>query len=93
MNITGGDDLAMDDVNTAMNVIYEAVGSGVQSNIIMGTVVNTDMKDEIAITVIATGFGNSSRPSMPAPSRETMRRPAPIVAAPLHGDRDARTCH
>jgi len=78
VNITGGEDMAIDDVSLAMNVIYVAVGQGVQANIIMGTVVNPDMKDEIAITVIATGFGNTTRNSGSSmPARDTLRRPMP----------------
>ncbi len=60
VNITGGEDLGLTDVNDAMNAIYEAVGTSVQANIIFGTVVNPDLHDEIAITVIATGFANST---------------------------------
>jgi cell division protein FtsZ len=57
VNITGGEDMSLDDVNEAMNFLYAAVGSEVNSNIIFGTVINPEMQDEIAVTVIATGFG------------------------------------
>ncbi|HLP41627.1 MAG TPA: cell division protein FtsZ [Fibrobacteria bacterium] len=57
VNITGGEDLGIMEVNDAMNYIYEAVGTDIHTNIIFGTVINPEMKDEIAITVIATGFG------------------------------------
>ncbi len=62
INITGGDDLGMLEVNDAMNFIYEAIGTDVNSNIIFGTVTNPDYKDEISITVIATGFGQTHTP-------------------------------
>jgi cell division protein FtsZ len=57
VNITGGEDLGIMEVNDAMNYIYEAVGTDTHTNIIFGTVINPEMKDEISITVIATGFG------------------------------------
>jgi cell division protein FtsZ len=59
VNITGGEDLGIMEVNDAMNFIYEAVGTETHANIIFGTVINPDYKDEISITVIATGFGQS----------------------------------
>ena len=62
VNITGGEDLGIMEVNDAMNFIYEAIGSETQANIIFGTVVNPDYKDEISITVIATGFGQTHVP-------------------------------
>jgi len=62
VNITGGDDLGIMEVNDAMNFIYEAIGAETQANIIFGTVINPDFKDEIAITVIATGFGQTHTP-------------------------------
>ncbi len=62
VNITGGEDLGIMEVNDAMNFIYEAVGTDTQSNIIFGTVINPEFKDEIAITVIATGFGQVHTP-------------------------------
>jgi cell division protein FtsZ len=65
VNITGGDDLGIMEVNDAMNFIYEAVGTETHTNIIFGTVINPEMKDEIAITVIATGFGTGSFVSKP----------------------------
>ncbi len=62
INITGGDDLGMLEINDAMNFIYEAIGTDVNSNIIFGTVTNPDFKDEISITVISTGFGQTHTP-------------------------------
>lgn len=83
INITGGEDLSLTDVNDAMNAIYEAIGAGVQANIIFGTVINPDLHDEIAITVIATGFAphaGSKQSSVPA--RETLRRPGTPILTP-----------
>jgi cell division protein FtsZ len=62
INITGGEDLAMMEVHDAMNFIHEAIGTDTQANIIFGTVINPEFKDEIAITVIATGFGQTHAP-------------------------------
>ena len=85
VNITGGDDLGMMDVNDAMNTIYTAVGTDVQANIIFGTVINPDLTDEIAITVIATGFSSSK----PAGQRDALRRPAISLTPRLNPVADA----
>jgi cell division protein FtsZ len=57
LNITGGDSLTLQEVHLAADVIYNTVNPN--ANIVFGSVVNDSMYDEIAITVIATGFDNS----------------------------------
>ena len=54
INITGGDDLGLQEVNTAAELIQRSVDP--EANIIFGTVIDPNMTDEIKITVIATGF-------------------------------------
>jgi len=57
VNITGGDDLTLYDVNEAASVVYEAAGD--EANIIFGAVLDKSLKNEIKVTVIATGFSNA----------------------------------
>ncbi len=57
LNITGGDSLTLQEVHLAADVIYNTVNPN--ANIVFGSVVNDSMYDEIAITVIATGFDNN----------------------------------
>ena len=54
VNITGGDDLTLMEANEATSIIFEE--AGVSANIIFGAVIDPDLKDEIRVTVIATGF-------------------------------------
>ena len=54
--ITGGPNLAMAEVNEAAKVITASADE--DAKIIFGTVINEKMKDEIKVTVVATGFGN-----------------------------------
>ena len=56
INITGGEDLGLQEVNTAAELIQRSVDP--EANIIFGTVIDPNMSDEIKITVIATGFDN-----------------------------------
>lgn len=53
-NITGGADLAMSEVDEAAKIIAEAADP--DANIIFGTTIDENLKDQIKITVIATGF-------------------------------------
>ena len=63
INITGGEDLGLQEVNTAAELIQRSVDP--EANIIFGTVVDPNMNDEIKITVIATGFDDpdNAKPS------------------------------
>ncbi len=54
VNITGGRDLTLDDVNSVGEVISGVVDD--DANIIVGQAVNEAMEGEIQVTVIATGF-------------------------------------
>ena len=57
--ITGGPDLSMYDVNEAARIITSSADPN--AKIIFGAVIDEDMKDEIRITVIATGFSQSAK--------------------------------
>jgi cell division protein FtsZ len=53
-NITGGNDLLLHEVSEASAIIHDAAHA--DANIIFGAVLDESMKDEVKITVIATGF-------------------------------------
>ncbi len=57
LNITGGADLGLQEVNTAAELIQNSADP--EANIIFGAVIDENLKDEILITVIATGFERS----------------------------------
>ncbi len=63
INITGGVDMALSEINDAMTLIEGA--SHEDANIIFGQVIEEDMRDEMMVTVIATGFdrGHNSKRS------------------------------
>ena len=54
LNITGGPDLMLAEVNEACSLVHEAADP--DANIIFGSVIDPNMADEVRITVIATGF-------------------------------------
>jgi cell division protein FtsZ len=59
-NVTGGSDLGLFEVNEAAEVIKEAADP--EANIIFGTVIDDRMRDEVKVTVIATGFDGTRKP-------------------------------
>ena len=54
LNISGGSDLGLFEVNEAATVIHEVAHP--EANIIFGAVIDDELGDEIRITVIAAGF-------------------------------------
>jgi cell division protein FtsZ len=58
-NIIGGPNMSMTEVNEAAKIIAEAADA--DANIIFGATIKNEMKDDIKISVIATGFDESRR--------------------------------
>jgi cell division protein FtsZ len=59
LNITGGPDLGLFEVNEAAEVVTSAADQN--ANVIFGAVIDQALKDEVRVTVIATGFGRRRR--------------------------------
>jgi cell division protein FtsZ len=74
LNITGGSDLGLFEVNEAAEIIQSATDQN--SNIIFGAVVDDGLDDNVRVTVIATGFeGARSRPLFAEDSTGRRREP------------------
>ena len=95
LNITGGTDLTLHEVNTAAETIYEIVDPN--ANIIFGAVIDEKMQGEVRITVIATGFSGEKekKPSKttqvkspfdrPGLSQQPRKAPSPVKEAESKG--------
>ena len=59
MNITGGSDLSLYEVQEAADIVTSA--SDEELNMIFGSIINENLKNKIIVTVIATGFGESRK--------------------------------
>ena len=89
VNITVSPDTALEDVERASYLITE--GAHPDANIIWGASFDTDLEDEMRVTIIATGFSSQtqvkaeekadlfSTPAFSAPTVETVSAPAPQV--------------
>jgi cell division protein FtsZ len=69
INVTGGLDMSLYEVHEAASLIQEEAHE--DANIIFGAVIDEELKDEIRVTVIATGFGEQRR----EPERRAFRYP------------------
>jgi cell division protein FtsZ len=57
LNVTGGSDIGLFEVNEAAEVVTSAADQN--ANVIFGAVIDDGLRDEVRVTVIATGFGGS----------------------------------
>src|SRR4051812_48492552 len=85
LNITGGGDLGLFEVNEAAEIIQSAAAS--DSNIIFGAVIDDMLDDELRVTVIATGFDKrgvapAEPPALSAEPSPRGRRRARAAGAP-----------
>lgn len=60
INVTGGANLTLFEVEEAANVIRESANTDI--NTIFGAVINENLNDEVIVTVIATGFEDNTQP-------------------------------
>ena len=70
INVTGGPDLSLYEVNEASTLITEAAHE--DAEIIFGAVIDEEMGDEVRVTVIATGFGLDPAMQQATQSQQTM---------------------
>jgi cell division protein FtsZ len=76
INITGGPDLTLHEVNEASSLIQQAAHE--DANIIFGSVIDPNLSEEVRITVIATGFNNTGKAQVITP-HTTERHAAPVA--------------
>ena len=83
INITGGMDLAIDEVHQISTIIQEEAGD--EAEIIFGAVHDPELEGQIRVTVIATGFADVIRPDFgrqtPAPLPQRQVQPLLQAAA------------
>jgi cell division protein FtsZ len=85
MNITGGTNLSLYEVQEAADIVASAADQDV--NMIFGSVINENLKDEIIVTVIATGF-NENVTSQSRPSRIGIGTIPKVTATPKREKRE-----
>lgn len=93
LNITGGPDLGLLEINEAAEIVQDAADP--DANIIFGAVIDENIKDEIRITVIATGFETEKvqhKQPEPVPNvSKAPQNPQPTVSFTSNRDEAAAT--
>ncbi len=83
LNITGGADIGLFEVNEAAEVVTSAADTN--ANVIFGAVIDETKGDAVSVTVIATGFGGQRR------RRRRMETPSLLSDEPLRPARGEET--
>ena len=76
INVTGGKDMSIMEINEAANLVMESADS--EANIIFGAGIDESLEDEVRITVIATGF---EKTPFPTKDKKKARAATPYGAA------------
>ena len=89
VNITGGENITLHEIDEATSIILEEAGES--ANIIVGAVIDPNMKDNIQVTVISTGFNTMNMESeinkkveKSVPTRELQE----LENKPLHAQKE-----
>ncbi len=88
LNISGGSDLGLFEINEAADLIAQAAHP--DANIIFGAVIDDALGDEVRVTVIAAGFdgGAPQQRRTPAPARRAQPIAPPPVVSVVEEDLD-----
>jgi cell division protein FtsZ len=78
LNVTGGSDIGLFEVNEAAEVVTGAADQN--ANVIFGAVIDDSIGDEVQVTVIATGFGGQGRRRR-RPRETELDAPLPAAAS------------
>jgi cell division protein FtsZ len=79
INITGGPDLTLHEVNEASSLIQHAAHE--DANIIFGSVIDPNLAEEVRITVIATGFNHAAKTQIVVPEAHAVAPATPARRA------------
>jgi len=88
VNITGGENITLHEIDEATSIILEEAGES--ANIIVGAVIDKNMTEDIQVTVISTGFNTLDKDVRPI---EKIEKTVPtsdlqnLVNKPLHAQK------
>jgi cell division protein FtsZ len=80
INITGGRDMTLQEVNEALTLVHDAADS--EAEIIFGSLIDEEIKDEVKITIIATGFVQRDARQPQRTMVVAQPTPVPLVTRP-----------
>ncbi len=84
INISGGQDMTLNEINEATTLIQKEAHE--DANILWGMVIDEKMREEVRVTVIATGFGSTEEKIIP---KQASKKVAPISFSIREGLRES----
>lgn len=85
LNITGGEDLTLKEAKTIANIVSQIVDED-EAQFFYGTVFDPDVRDEIRVTVIATGLTRNADPVPQKPKVAAATQQAVVADTPIDAD-------
>ncbi len=78
VNITSSDDMSIDEFSEVGSVVQEFAAD--DATVVIGTAIDPELKDEIRVTVVATGIGGASDAAVKPPVLSEVKKESPIKA-------------
>ncbi|WP_026377391.1 cell division protein FtsZ [Aestuariibacter salexigens] len=88
VNITAGPDFAIDEFETVGNAVKAFASEN--ATVVVGTVIDMEMTDDLRVTVVATGIGQERKPDISLVSNESARMSASAREFSLRPNQEAR---
>ena len=76
INITGGENMTLNEISEATTLIHKEAHE--DANILWGMIIDQGMKEEVRVTVIATGFGKTAEKSMDKTVSSRLKKVPPV---------------
>ncbi|PHS18315.1 MAG: cell division protein FtsZ [Kangiella sp.] len=78
VNITSSDDMSIDEFSEVGSVVQEFAAD--DATVVIGTAIDPELKDEIRVTVVATGIGGGVEAEVKPPVLSEVKKESPIKA-------------
>jgi cell division protein FtsZ len=79
VSIAANEDLGLDEFSTVGEIVNQFASP--EATVVIGTILDPDLGDEMRVTVVATGLPKTARATATAPMRLVAGQPAPVPAA------------
>ena len=76
INITGGENMTLNEISEATTLIHKEAHE--DANILWGMIIDQEMKEEVRVTVIATGFGKAAEKSIDKTVSSRLKKVPPV---------------
>ena len=86
INITGGENMTLNEISEATTLIHKEAHE--DANILWGMIIDQEMKEEVRVTVIATGFGKAAEKSIDKTVSSRLKKVPPVSLSAKEQSKD-----